>query len=108
MGDLRDQLKKAKLLSKEDVVPAGANRVLHLVAPVIAATPAIVAFAVIIIGGLGSVEGAAIGAVMVGVSRAASVHLMPEIELFIIYFVMAAVLVFRPEGLFVKTQTRKI
>jgi len=85
-----------------------------LTAPMISVSPGIgvnviiVAFAVIIIGGLGSIEGAAIGAVMVGVSRAASVHLMPEIELFIIYFVMAIVLVFRPEGLFVKTQTRKI
>ncbi len=85
-----------------------------LTAPMISVSPGIgvnviiVAFAVIIIGGLGSIEGAAIGAVLVGVARAASVHLMPEIELFIIYFVMAVVLVFRPEGLFVKTQTRKI
>jgi branched-chain amino acid transport system permease protein len=85
-----------------------------LTAPMISVSPGIgvnviiVAFAVIIIGGLGSIEGAAIGAVLVGIARAASVHLMPEIELFIIYFVMAVVLVFRPEGLFVKTQTRKI
>ena len=62
----------------------------------------------IVIGGLGSIEGAALGAVMVGISRAASVHLMPELELFIIYFVMAVVLIFRPEGIFVRTQTRKI
>jgi NADH-quinone oxidoreductase subunit H len=40
-----------KLLSKEDVVPAGANRVMHLIAPVIGAIPAIVAFAVIPYGG---------------------------------------------------------
>ncbi|MBR9652684.1 branched-chain amino acid ABC transporter permease [Thalassovita aquimarina] len=68
----------------------------------------IVAFAVVIIGGLGSIPGAAIGALMVGISRAASVHLLPEAELFIIYFVMAIVLMFRPEGLFAKTQARKI
>ncbi|MBX2854659.1 MAG: branched-chain amino acid ABC transporter permease [Rhodobacteraceae bacterium] len=85
-----------------------------LTAPMISVSPGIgvnviiVAFAVIIIGGLGSIEGAALGAVMVGIARAASVHLVPELELFIIYFVMAIVLVFRPEGLFVKTQTRKI
>lgn len=85
-----------------------------LTAPMISVSPGIgvgviiVAFAVIIIGGLGSIEGAAIGAVLVGISRAASVHLMPAAELFIIYFVMAAVLVFRPEGLFQKTQARKI
>ncbi|MBW2398607.1 MAG: NADH-quinone oxidoreductase subunit H [Deltaproteobacteria bacterium] len=40
-----------KLLVKEDVVPAGANRVLHLLAPVMAAVPAIIAFAVIPFGG---------------------------------------------------------
>lgn len=85
-----------------------------LTAPMISVTPGlgvnviIVAFAVVIIGGLGSVPGAAIGALMVGISRAASVHLMPEAELFIIYFVMAIVLMFRPEGLFAKTQARKI
>ena len=32
-----------KLLTKEDVVPTGANRVLHLLAPLIAAIPAIIA-----------------------------------------------------------------
>ena len=68
----------------------------------------IIAFAVVIIGGLGSVEGAAIGALIVGIARAASVHLLPEAELFIIYLVMAAVLLFRPEGLFQQVQTRKI
>jgi len=41
-----------KLLSKEDVVPEGANRVMHLIAPLIAAAPAIVAFAVIPYGGV--------------------------------------------------------
>jgi NADH-quinone oxidoreductase subunit H len=41
-----------KLLSKEDVVPLGANRVMHLVAPLVAATPAVVAYAVIPFGGV--------------------------------------------------------
>ena len=41
-----------KLIAKEDHVPAGANRALHLVAPVIAAVPAIVSFAVIPYGGI--------------------------------------------------------
>ena len=39
-----------KLLAKEDVVPEGANRVMHLIAPVIAAVPAIIAYAVIPFG----------------------------------------------------------
>jgi NADH-quinone oxidoreductase subunit H len=41
-----------KLFAKEDVVPAGANRALHLLAPVLAAVPAIIAFAVIPFGGI--------------------------------------------------------
>jgi branched-chain amino acid transport system permease protein len=85
-----------------------------LTAPMISVSPSIgvnviiLAFAVVIIGGLGSIEGAAIGALFVGIARAVSVHLLPEAELFVIYLVMAIVLVFRPEGLFKKTQARKI
>jgi NADH-quinone oxidoreductase subunit H len=41
-----------KLLSKEDVVPTGANRIMHLVSPVIAAIPAVIAFAVVPFGGV--------------------------------------------------------
>ena len=38
--------------------------------------------------------------VIVGLCRAAAVHLLPQLELFVIYAVMALVLVFRPYGLF--------
>lgn len=85
-----------------------------MTAPMISVTPGlgvsviITAFAVVIIGGLGSIEGAAIGAVLVGLARAISVHMLPEAELFIIYLVMTIVLLFRPEGLFQKIQARKI
>jgi NADH-quinone oxidoreductase subunit H len=41
-----------KLLSKEDVVPMGANRIMHLVAPLVAAAPAVIAYAVIPFGGV--------------------------------------------------------
>jgi len=41
-----------KLLTKEDVVPRGANRWIHLVAPLISAGPAIFAFAVVPFGGI--------------------------------------------------------
>ncbi len=41
-----------KLFAKEDVVPAGANRVMHFVSPILAAVPAIIAFAVIPFGGV--------------------------------------------------------
>jgi branched-chain amino acid transport system permease protein len=83
-------------------------------APMISVSPGIsvgviiVSFAVVIIGGLGSIEGAAIGALIVGLARSLAVHLAPVAELFVIYIVMAIVLMFRPEGLFQRVQARKI
>jgi branched-chain amino acid transport system permease protein len=68
----------------------------------------ILSFAIVVIGGLGSVEGAAVGAILVGLARATSVHLVPQAELFMIYFIMAAVLMFRPEGLFKRETARRI
>jgi len=68
----------------------------------------VLAFAVVAIGGMGSIAGALVGALIVGICRAAAVHLAPQIELFVIYGVMALVLVVRPYGLFVRAQPRKI
>jgi branched-chain amino acid transport system permease protein len=68
----------------------------------------VLSFAVVVIGGLGSLPGAALGAVIVGMVRSASVHYFPEVELFVIYFVMAMVLAFRPRGLFSLAEPRKI
>ncbi len=78
------------------------------VAPGIGIEIIILAFAVVVIGGLGSVGGAAIGALLVGICRALAVHTYPQFELFIIYGVMAAVLAVRPQGLFVIARARKI
>ncbi len=68
----------------------------------------VLAFAVIVIGGLGSLPGAALGALLVGIVRSASVHYWPEVELFSIYFVMALVLILKPKGLFSAPEARKI
>ena len=68
----------------------------------------VLAFAVVAIGGMGSIQGAMVGALIVGIARALAVHLLPEVEMFVIYGVMAAVLAFRPHGLFVRVQPRKI
>jgi len=68
----------------------------------------VLAFAVVAVGGMSSIEGALIGALVVGICRAAAVHLVPQLELFVIYGVMALVLVVRPYGLFVRAQPRKI
>jgi branched-chain amino acid transport system permease protein len=68
----------------------------------------VLSFAVVVIGGLGSLPGAALGAVIVGMVRSLSVHYLPSVELFVIYFVMAMVLAFRPRGLFSLAEPRKI
>jgi NADH-quinone oxidoreductase subunit H len=51
LGLLHPAADVIKLIFKEDVVPEGANRVMHLVAPLIAAVGAIISFAVIPYGG---------------------------------------------------------
>src|SRR5262245_41344775 len=85
-----------------------------LTAPTIAVSPGIgvevivLSFAVVVIGGLGSLGGAALGALLVGVVRSATVWYWPEAELFTIYGVMALVLIVRPKGLFAAPEARKI
>ena len=68
----------------------------------------VLAFAVVVIGGLGSIEGAAVGALLVGIGRTLAVNAMPELELFVVYGVMALVLIARPQGLFGRAEARKI
>lgn len=85
-----------------------------LIAPTIAVAPGfavdatVLAFAVIAIGGLGNLEGAALGALIVGMLRASAVHLLPEADLVVIYLAMIVVLVIRPQGLFGQVEVRRI
>lgn len=60
----------------------------------------ILAFVVVVIGGLGSLEGALLGALMVGVVREFGIAFFPEIELAVLYLMAAIVLLIRPAGLF--------
>jgi branched-chain amino acid transport system permease protein len=60
----------------------------------------ILAFVVVVIGGLGSLEGALVGALMVGIVREAGITFFPEIELAVLYLMAAIVLLIRPAGLF--------
>jgi branched-chain amino acid transport system permease protein len=61
------------------------------------------AFAVVVIGGLGSMRGALAGALIVGLIRAFSILLYPELEVLAIYLIVVAVLIIRPAGLFGRT-----
>jgi branched-chain amino acid transport system permease protein len=60
----------------------------------------ILAFVVVVIGGLGSLEGALAGALIVGVIRTLGITYFAEIELAILYLIAAIVLFIRPAGLF--------
>jgi branched-chain amino acid transport system permease protein len=60
------------------------------------------AFAVVVIGGLGSMRGALAGALIVGLMRALSIVFYPEMEVLAIYMVVVGVLLMRPAGLFGK------
>ncbi len=57
------------------------------------------AFAVVVIGGLGSMRGALLGAVITGLVRAFAIARFPEAEVLSVYLVVIAVLIVRPAGL---------
>jgi branched-chain amino acid transport system permease protein len=78
------------------------------VAPGLGTEVIVLSFAVVVVGGMGSIAGAAIGSLIIGLLRAIAVHELPQVELFVVFAVMAIVLVFRPEGLFAPAKPRKI
>ena len=78
------------------------------VAPGLGTEVIVLSFAVVVVGGMGSIAGAAIGSLIIGILRAIPVHELPQVELFVVFAVMAVVLVFRPEGLFAPAKPRKI
>jgi branched-chain amino acid transport system permease protein len=59
----------------------------------------IVALVVVIVGGLGSLEGAMIGALVVGLLDAYGRWLLPEFSYFVLFGPMALLLLFRPRGI---------
>lgn len=63
------------------------------------------ALVVVVIGGLGSIKGAAVGSVLIGLVDAVSRVWLPELAYFTIFMPMALVLIFRPTGLFGRSVT---
>lgn len=63
----------------------------------------IICFVVVVIGGIGSVKGALVAALLIGLADTFGQVYLPELAGMVVYLLMAAVLVFRPEGLFSKT-----
>jgi branched-chain amino acid transport system permease protein len=60
----------------------------------------IVSFVVVVIGGIGSIRGAFVGALLIGLADTFGKVFLPELAGVVMYALMAAVLVVRPGGLF--------
>jgi branched-chain amino acid transport system permease protein len=59
-----------------------------------------IAFAVVIIGGMGSLTGAAVGSLVVGLADNFGKALFPEVSYFTLYAPMVLILAVKPTGLF--------
>jgi branched-chain amino acid transport system permease protein len=60
----------------------------------------ITCFVVVVIGGIGSVRGALISALLIGLVDTFGKVLLPQVSGMLVYMLMAAVLLWKPEGLF--------
>lgn len=62
--------------------------------------PLIMAFIVVVIGGLGSLKGALVGSLIVGLTRSFTVAYFAELEMPLLFLIAVIILVIRPQGLF--------
>ena len=60
----------------------------------------IICFVIVVIGGIGSIKGAFIAALLVGLADTFGKVIVPEFASMSVYAVMAAILLWRPQGLF--------
>jgi branched-chain amino acid transport system permease protein len=63
----------------------------------------IVSFVVVVIGGIGSIRGAFVGAMLIGLADTFGKVLLPDFASVVVYALMALVLLWRPQGLFGRT-----
>lgn len=71
-----------------------------LLTPGMGETVIINAFVVAVIGGLGSLKGAFLGALIIGLLSSFGTRYMPAFDMFLTFILMAAVLLWRPQGFF--------
>ena len=71
-----------------------------LLTPGMGETIIIDAFIVAVIGGLGNLKGAFVGALVIGILSAFGTRFFPAFDMFLTFILMAAVLLLRPRGLF--------
>jgi branched-chain amino acid transport system permease protein len=60
----------------------------------------IICFVVVVIGGIGSIWGAMVAALLIGFADTFGKVLVPQAAGVVVYLLMAAILLWRPEGLF--------
>ena len=60
----------------------------------------IISFVVVVIGGIGSVKGALVAAILIGLADTFGKVLVPQIAGMVVYLLMAVVLLWRPQGIF--------
>jgi branched-subunit amino acid ABC-type transport system permease component len=58
------------------------------------------AFVVVVIGGLGSLKGAFLGSLVIGLLSSFGTRYIPMLDMFLTFILMAAVLLWRPQGFF--------
>ena len=60
----------------------------------------IICFVVVVIGGIGSIKGALVAALLIGLTDTLGKVFLPDFSGFAVYLLMAAILLWRPQGLF--------
>jgi branched-chain amino acid transport system permease protein len=60
----------------------------------------IICFVVVVIGGIGSIKGAFVAAMMIGATDTLGKVFMPDFSSFAVYLLMAIILLWRPQGIF--------
>ena len=87
-------------LTQQAVAQTGKLRVVSSVYLNMGSQVLIMCFVVVVIGGIGSVRGAFISALLVGLVDTFGKVLLPSMSGMLVYMLMAAVLLWKPEGLF--------
>ena len=68
--------------------------------PGMGSTVLIICFVVVVIGGIGSIRGALLAALLIGLVDTFGKVLLPSVAGMLVYILMAGVLLFKPQGLF--------
>jgi branched-chain amino acid transport system permease protein len=67
--------------------------------PAMASTIIIDLFVVVVVGGLGSIQGALVASLLIGQLQSIGILILPQFAIFFEFLLMALVLIFRPHGL---------